>query len=65
MNMYEEILQAFSHHKVEYLIVGGIAVTLHGVDRTTKDLDIWINMSRIIWYEWRKLLKNWALVMRV
>jgi hypothetical protein len=26
--------------KVRYLVVGGVAVVLHGVDRTTRDLDL-------------------------
>ena len=42
MTFYETILKSFNSNNVEYLIVGGIAVTLHGVDRTTKDLDIWV-----------------------
>jgi len=29
--------------KVEYLIVGGVAVNIHGFQRSTGDLDIWFN----------------------
>jgi predicted nucleotidyltransferase len=45
MTFYEKILKSFNENNVEYLIVGGIAVTLYGADRTTKDLDIWVRTS--------------------
>jgi Nucleotidyl transferase of unknown function (DUF2204) len=38
----KELLSEFNAHGVEYLIVGGHAVNLHGVPRTTKDLDVLI-----------------------
>lgn len=52
MTFYEILLKQFNEHGVKYLIVGGIAVNLYGSDRTTKDLDIWIdntgqNLNRI------------------
>jgi hypothetical protein len=37
-----EILKAFNHHKVEYLLIGGYAVIFHGYHRTTGDMDIWL-----------------------
>ena len=45
MTFYEKILTSFNNNNVEYLIVGGIAVTLYGADRTTKDLDIWVKTT--------------------
>ena len=45
MTFYEKILTSFNNNTVEYLIVGGIAVTLYGADRTTKDLDIWVKTT--------------------
>ena len=38
-----EMLSVLQKHNVEYLIVGGYAVILHGYIRTTGDMDIWIN----------------------
>jgi hypothetical protein len=32
-------------NKVEYLIVGGYAVSYHGYPRSTGDMDIWLAMS--------------------
>lgn len=31
---------------VKYLMVGGVAVNLHGFSRMTKDIDIWINDTK-------------------
>ena len=40
-----EFLRLLSDHHVEYLLIGGYAVTYHGYPRTTDDMDIWIAMS--------------------
>ena len=45
MNFYETILIGFEQEDVRYLIVGGVAATLYGVDRSTKELDIWIEIK--------------------
>lgn len=37
---YFEILQELYNHKIDYLIVGGLAVNLYGVPRVTQDIDI-------------------------
>ncbi len=37
---YQSILRAFAEQKLRYLIVGGIAVNLHGYPRFTNDIDI-------------------------
>jgi predicted nucleotidyltransferase len=44
MSFYDNIIRHFNDHSVRYLIVGGIAVNLHGSERTTKDLDIWVDI---------------------
>lgn len=40
-----EFLELLENHKVEFLLVGGYAVILHGYGRSTGDLDLWINQS--------------------
>lgn len=45
MIFYEEILRAFQKQKVNYVVVGGIAVNLLGSMRSTADLDILVEMS--------------------
>lgn len=42
---FKDFLRLLSEHKVEYLLVGGYAVALHGYVRYTADMDIWILMS--------------------
>ncbi len=39
---WKELCDVFNRHGVEYAIVGGIALALHGRARYTKDLDILI-----------------------
>lgn len=45
MIIYEEILREFQKQKVRYVLVGGIAINLHGSLRNTADLDILVEMS--------------------
>jgi predicted nucleotidyltransferase len=40
-----EFLVLLNKYKVEYLLIGGIAVNLYGYSRTTGDMDIWINST--------------------
>lgn len=35
-----ELLRALLRHKVDFVVVGGVAVVQHGFSRTTRDLDI-------------------------
>ena len=39
---FKDFLQLLNLAKVEYLLVGGYAVGVHGYPRTTGDLDIWV-----------------------
>jgi hypothetical protein len=42
---FKEFVKLLTENKVEYLIVGGYAVGIHGYPRYTGDLDIWINIT--------------------
>lgn len=42
---YEEVFRELNKNKVKYVVAGGIAVNLHGVPRTTEDLDLLIYLS--------------------
>lgn len=41
----KEFLRLLSDHHVEYLLIGGYAVSYHGYPRSTADMDIWIETS--------------------
>ena len=41
----QDFLRTFNQCNVQYLIVGGVSVILHGYARTTVDLDIWVNRT--------------------
>ncbi len=36
----QRLFEALARHGVEYLVIGGVAVQVHGHRRTTKDLDV-------------------------
>ena len=42
---FKEFVELLIKNKVEYLIVGGYAVGIHGHPRYTGDLDIWLNQT--------------------
>ncbi len=37
---YLDLFKALEKHKVRYLLVGGLAMNLHGVPRATMDVDL-------------------------
>ncbi len=41
---FKEFLKLINAHQVEYLLIGGYAVSYHGYPRATVDMDIWIAM---------------------
>ena len=50
---FSEFLKLLNANEVEYLLVGGFAVALHGYPRATADMDVWVarrkkNAQRIV-----------------
>ncbi len=43
---FEDFLKLLNSHAVEFLLIGGYAVGLHGYPRGTADLDIWVSISQ-------------------
>ena len=58
MIIYEEILSEFQKNKVDYVIVGGIALNLLGGSRYTSDLDIVAELSNANLAKVLKILKK-------
>ena len=42
---FVEFIKAFNKTKVEYLLVGGYSVIIHGYNRATGDMDLWVRRS--------------------
>ncbi len=40
-----EVFKALYQKKVDYVLIGGVAVILHGMERLTRDIDIIVNMT--------------------
>ena len=40
---FKDFIQSLNTFEVDYILIGGYAVILHGYNRTTGDLDIWVN----------------------
>ncbi|MFT3705043.1 MAG: hypothetical protein QM802_21935 [Agriterribacter sp.] len=43
---FRDFIRAMNNNNVEYIVVGGYAVILHGYRRVTGDLDIWVNRTK-------------------
>lgn len=43
---FKEFIKSLNDKSVRHLVVGGYAVALHGHPRYTKDLDVWVELSR-------------------
>ena len=43
---FRDFIAALNNNGVEYILVGGYSVILHGYSRTTGDLDIWIHKKK-------------------
>jgi len=42
---FTDFIACFNKHKVEYVLVGGMAVILNGYVRTTGDMDVWVKKT--------------------
>lgn len=42
---FKDFIQLLNARDVEYLLIGGYAVALHGYVRYTQDMDIWVDRS--------------------
>jgi predicted nucleotidyltransferase len=43
---FKEFIQSLNDNSVRYLVVGGYAVAQHGHPRYTKDIDVWVEMTK-------------------
>ena len=43
---YRDFIMMLNKHDVQFILVGGFAVALHGYARYTNDIDIWVNPTQ-------------------
>lgn len=43
--LYEELFRGLGTARIEYLVVGAVAINLHGIPRMTADLDLMVKLS--------------------
>ncbi len=43
---FRDFIKSLNNQNVEYILVGGYAVILHGYRRITGDMDIWVNRTK-------------------
>ena len=55
-----DFLELLNKYKVDYLLVGGYAVILHGYGRSTGDLDLWINQNQENYNKLRKVYNDFG-----
>ncbi len=44
-NSFLCVLEALDKQKVDYILIGGVAVILYGIERLTRDIDIFVKMT--------------------
>lgn len=42
---FSDFLELLNQNEVDYLLVGGYAVIIHGYTRSTGDMDLWVDKS--------------------
>lgn len=43
---FRDFIQSLNHANVNYILVGGFSVILHGYSRVTGDMDIWVEKTK-------------------
>lgn len=59
---FREFIRYLNTHEVEYILVGGYSVIIHGYNRTTGDMDVWVNQTKENFYKLAKACSNFGLM---
>jgi hypothetical protein len=57
---FQEFIQSLNVNDVEYILVGGYAVILHGYIRSTADMDVWANKTKENYKKLKKALQQFG-----
>ena len=58
---FKDFIQALNNQNVEYILIGGYSVILHGYSRTTGDLDIWVNKTQSNYLKMEKAFSEFGI----
>lgn len=58
---FSDFIIALNKNGVEYMLVGGYAVIYHGYNRTTGDLDIWVNATTENYHRLKKAFAEFGM----
>ena len=65
MKLFKRLFLALNEESVEYLVGGGIAVNLYGIERATADIDIILNLETENTLKFANVAKNLSLQPRI
>ncbi|WP_395053782.1 DUF6036 family nucleotidyltransferase [Flavobacterium sp.] len=57
---FQDFLRLLEKHTVDFLLVGGYTVILHGFIRSTGDLDVWIERSSNNYHKLKKVYSDFG-----
>lgn len=57
---FYEFLELLEKYKVDFLLVGGYAVVLHGFVRSTGDIDLWIERTEVNYTKLEKVYQDFT-----
>lgn len=60
---FQEYVRLLNEYDVEYMLVGGMAVNIHGYRRTTGDMDLFINPTKENHHKLRKVHGDFGMFM--
>lgn len=43
---YLDLFSALDRHRIDYVLIGGLAISLHGIERATMDIDVTVAMTQ-------------------
>lgn len=58
---FRDFLSMLNKHNVRYILVGGFAVILHGYSRTTGDMDIWVERTKLNYEQIKKAFTEFGM----
>ena len=58
---FQDFLKTLNNNDVEYILVGGYAVIIHGYSRTTGDMDIWVNRTETNYIKLKKAFAEFGM----